>query len=245
MKALLHSSSTEPADHKYIKTALVLVSTAIAIRVYSFYWSDTVNFEYEAAVFDICVVFFDSGSSSLPGFIVAFAPSVIVNGGKLVAEEQAELALVVVIDLDIFKLRTEWHFGGVNSLSSVWPFAHGQGGQNKILSFLQALDLLISAYDSVVDAISDVLGSPLYLVCVIRVVQSIVEVKAPLVVERFPAHPGDEGRVVWGDDVDRVSVLEEIFIEPVIEIIEVEWRNSALLLSTFHASHEATVHESV
>jgi len=196
MKALLHTSSTEPADHKYIKTALVLVSTAIAIRVYSFYWSDTVNFEYEAAVFDICVVFFDSGSSSLPGFIVAFAPSVIVNGSKLVAEEQAELALVVVIDLDIFKLRTEWHFGGVNSLTSVRPFAHGQGGQNKILSLLQALDLLISAYDSVVDAISDVLGSPLYLVCVIRVVQSIVEVKAPLVVERFPAHPGDEGRVV-------------------------------------------------
>merc|ERR1712141_895446 len=131
MKALLHTPSTEPADHKYIKTALVLVSTAIAIRVNSFYWSDTVNFEYEAAVLDICVVFFHSGSSSLPGFIVAFAPSVIVNGSKLVAEEQAELALVVVVDLDIFKLRTEWHFCGVNSFSSVRPFAHGHGGQNK------------------------------------------------------------------------------------------------------------------
>ena len=82
--------------------------------------------------------------------------------------------------------------------------------------------MLISAYDSVVDAISDVLWSPLYLVCVIRVVQSKVEVKVPLVVERFSAHSRDKGRVVRGDDIDRVRVLEEIFIEAVIEVVEIE-----------------------
>jgi len=54
------------------------------------------------------------------------------------------------------------------------------------------------------------------------VVQSIVEVKVPLIVEVFFAHSCDEGRVVRGDDVDRVRVLEEIFIEPIIEVIKIE-----------------------
>jgi len=54
------------------------------------------------------------------------------------------------------------------------------------------------------------------------VVQSIVEVKVPLVVEVFFAHSCDERRVVRGDDIDRVRVLEEIFVEPIIEVIKIE-----------------------
>ena len=66
------------------------------------------------------------------------------------------------------------------------------------------------------------LWSPLYLVRVELVVQSIVEVKVPLVVEVFFAHSCDERRVVRGDDIDRVRVLEEIFIKPIIEVIKIE-----------------------
>jgi len=90
------------------------------------------------------------------------------------------------------------------------------------LSRLQALDILICAYWFAVDAIDDMLWSPLYLVRVELVVQSIVEVKVPLIVEVFFAHSCDERRVVRGDNVDRVRVLEEIFIEPIIEVIKIE-----------------------
>ena len=68
----------------------------------------------------------------------------------------------------------------------------------------------------------DALWSPLYLVRVELVVQSIAEVKVPLVVEVFFAHSCDERRVVRGDNIDRVRVLEEIFIEPIIEVIKIE-----------------------
>jgi len=54
------------------------------------------------------------------------------------------------------------------------------------------------------------------------VVQSIAEVKVPLVVEVFFAHSCDERRVVRGNDIDRVRVLEEIFVEPIIEVIKIE-----------------------
>ena len=54
------------------------------------------------------------------------------------------------------------------------------------------------------------------------VVQSIVEVKVPLVVEVFFAHSCDERRVVRGDNIDRVGVLEEIFVEPIVEVIKIE-----------------------
>ena len=68
----------------------------------------------------------------------------------------------------------------------------------------------------------DALWSPLYLVRVELVVQSIAEVKVPLVVEVFFAHSCDERRVVRGDNIDRVRVLEEIFVEPIIEVIKIE-----------------------
>ena len=84
------------------------------------------------------------------------------------------------------------------------------------------MDLLISAHEPFVDAISDVIWRPLYLVPVILVVQSKVEVKVPLVVEVFSAHSRDKRRIVRGDDIDRVRVLEELFIEPVIEVIKIE-----------------------
>jgi len=57
---------------------------------------------------------------------------------------------------------------------------------------------------------------------VILVVQSVFEVKAPLVVERVSAHPCDKGRVMRRDNIDRVSVVEEIFVEAIIEVIEIE-----------------------
>jgi len=68
----------------------------------------------------------------------------------------------------------------------------------------------------------DALWSPLYLVRVELVVQSIAEVKVPLVVEVFFAHSCDERRVVRGDNIDRVRVMEEIFVEPIIEVIKIE-----------------------
>lgn len=68
----------------------------------------------------------------------------------------------------------------------------------------------------------DALWSPLYLVRVELVVQSIAEVKVPLVVEVFFAHSCDERRVVRGDNIDRVRVFEEIFVEPIIEVIKIE-----------------------
>ena len=152
---------------------------------------------------------------------------------------------VVVIDLDIFNLRIERHFSGINCCSCSRRFAESQGRQNEILFLCQALDLIIFAYDISIDFIDKVLWRPLYHVCVISVVQLEAEVKVPLVVKRFFAHSRDEGRVVGGDDVDRVCVPEELFIEPVVEVIKIERRHRSPLRITFHAGLEATVLESL
>ena len=129
---------------------------------------------------------------------------------------------VVVIDLDIFNLRIERHFSGINCCSCSRRLAESQGRQNEILFLCQALDLFIFAYDISIDFIDKVLWRPLYHVRVILVVQRKAEVKVPLVVEVFSAHSRDKRRIVRGDDIDRVRVLEELFIEPVIEVIKIE-----------------------